>query len=98
MTRKVRLAEIRSMVRKELLREWQDIPSGLDEFMQQQRVATKDVARGVERALASYEASVVMADNKETVAALAKKAMQVVYAALESEVFMPKSGMRQRAA
>ncbi len=86
------------MVREELLREWQDTPSSFDEFLQQQRVAARDFAPGVERILAAYEETIEKADDKKVVVALVKKALQVIYDALESEVFMPKSGERQRAA
>lgn len=102
MTR-IRLVELRQLVRQELLREWQDVPSSFQEFAKQHKVAAKDIYPGIDRILMSYQATAEGDDTRELAQDILVAVMGLIFDRLEARLGADRkaparSGMHQRSA
>jgi len=91
------VGDVRRVIREEIarhekrpLREWLDVPSDWDQFLQQNKVAVKDLMAGVRRVVGSYEASAEATDanqNQQLTSQLTQLLMQALYKGMQQDVF-----------
>lgn len=96
---KLTLEGVRRIVREELLREWQDVPQSFDQFLQQQRIAAKDMIPGIDRILGSYEASSSALDDNDARKAFAVAILRSAYQYVTQNMLQqaPAQGQQQQA-